>query len=68
MPLRTVRQEEFFLHGDEITHKPAGQSYRAYPGMPDIVEAVTTDVGDYREYEIRQMAGRLLAERLNKKA
>ena len=47
-----------------ITHVPTGKWYGAYPGMPNISHENTVDVGDYSENEIRQMAERILAGRL----
>jgi hypothetical protein len=66
MPIKTPRREEFKLDGDEVTHKPTGKQYAAHPGSPTIANENMVDVGDYREYEIRAIAARILAERLEK--
>jgi hypothetical protein len=53
--------------GDKVTHTPTGKWFSAYPGMSDISLENMVDVGDYREYEIRQMAALILAARLKAK-
>lgn len=35
--------------------------------MPDIPVENILDVGDYKEYEIKEMAAKILAERLKKR-
>jgi hypothetical protein len=67
MPLKTVKREECRLVGDKVTHTPTGKWFSAYPGMPDISLENMVDVGDYREYEIKQMAALILARRLKAK-
>jgi hypothetical protein len=66
MTMKVVKREEFKLDGDTVTHTPSGKWYSAYPGMPDISNENIVDVGDYKEYEIKEMAARILAERLKK--
>ena len=65
--MKTVRREDFKLNGNELTHTPTGKCFTAYSGMPSIASENVVDVGDYREYEIRELAAMLLAERLKKK-
>lgn len=64
MPLKSVKREEFERDGDEVTHAPTGKKYSAHPGRPEIANENMVDVGDYREYEIKEMAASILAERL----
>lgn len=64
--MKTVRRNDFKLDGDIVTHAPSGKWYSAYPGMPNISNENVVDVGDYKEYEIKQMAAQLLRERLIK--
>ena len=65
--MKVVERKAFKLDGNTVTHIPTGKSYSAYPGMPDISVENLLDVGDYKEYEIKEMAARILAERLEKK-
>jgi hypothetical protein len=51
----------------KVAHTPTGKWFSAYPGMPDISLENMVDVGDYREYEIKQMAALILARRLKAK-
>jgi hypothetical protein len=64
MPLKNVKREEFERDGDEVTHAPTGKKYSAHPGRPEIANENMVDVADYREYEIKEMAAKILAERL----
>jgi hypothetical protein len=66
MPLKNAKREEFKRDGDEVTHAPTGKKYSAHPGRPAIASENMVDVGDYREYEIKEMAAKILAERLKK--
>ena len=67
MPLKTAKREEFELSGDEVVHKPTRKRCSAHPGMPNISSENVVDVGDYQDYEIKQIAAMILAERLKKK-
>ena len=67
MPSKMMSRDQFKLVGDEVTHMPTGKRCSAYPGTPNISSENVVNVGDYREYEIRELAATLLAERLKKK-
>ena len=60
MPLKTVKRRECKLVGDTVTHTPTGKWFSAYPEMQDIYLENMVDVGDYSDYEIRQMAALII--------
>jgi hypothetical protein len=64
VPLKTVKRNECRLIGDTVTHTPTGKWFSAHSGMPDICLENMVDVGDYSEWEIRQIAALILADRL----
>jgi hypothetical protein len=66
MTMKVVKREEFKLDGNTVIHTPSGKSYSAYSAMPEISTENMVDVGDYKEYEIKEMAALILAERLKK--
>ena len=67
MPMKKATRDEFKLDKDQVTHTPTGKWYSAYPGMKDVSNENVVDVGDHKEYEIKEIAAQILAERLKKK-
>jgi hypothetical protein len=64
MPFKKVTKEDFNIGENEVTHVPTGKNYRAYPGRVEIADVNIVDLGDYHESDIREVALKLLAERL----
>jgi len=61
---RQPARDEFKVEGDRVTHSPTGKWYEADPGCAEIVNENTAAIRDYRESEIREMAQRILRERV----
>jgi hypothetical protein len=64
MPLKTPTREEYKVEGDKVTHTPTGKSYEAYPGSAEVANENVVDVADYLEFDIRELAKQILAERV----
>jgi len=62
--MKRPKRDEFELGENEVTHKPTGAWFGAYPGRPEIANRSKVDTGDYIDYEIVQIAELLLKERL----
>ncbi len=70
MPGTKVTEAQFELIENEVTHKPTGASWRAYPGQreahskaPKMLGSVLANGEDYRPHEVEEVALRLLANR-----
>jgi hypothetical protein len=64
--------DEFELREDEVEHKPTGATWFAYPGRPEphnlrlgMLGSVLSNGDDYRDYEVAEIALRLLASRMS---
>jgi hypothetical protein len=64
MSLKKPTREEYKVEGDKVTHTPTGKSYEAYPGSAEVANENVVDVADYSEFDIREIAKQILAERV----
>jgi hypothetical protein len=64
MPLKRPTREEYKVEGDKVTHTPTGKCYEAYPGSAEVVSENAVDIADYSEFDIREIAKQILAERV----
>jgi hypothetical protein len=62
--IKQPKRDEFEIGENEVTHKPTGAWFSAYPGRPEIANRRVVDPEDYAMLDIEQIAAVLLRERL----